>query len=552
MPDTDVPARAGETTPATSAVTLDDIRRSEAAIQELRQARRGNHREKVHWIDTLYKAYITALGSIGAIVIGSTWFPNERLDADAAQRFFAEGPRWLGLVAAVAFAIGLRTGSRGGPLAVEGPAIQYELLAPVPTSIALRAPVVRHLRFAAFAGAVTGGVVGTLVSHRLTQSAVAIVLCCMASFALVSVGANAVAIAVCGRRIGKIPANLAALALLAWSAADLAAGASTSPLTGLAAVAFLPLGFTPVVVAGIVVVPVAVVLAFTGLERLSLERARERAGLVAQLRFAATLQDVRTVVLLRRQLSQERPRSRPWIRLGRGGGRTVSRIAPTWRRDWQSYLRFPLTRVLRMVVLAVIAGLAMGFTWRGAYPAFVIAGLALFVAAYDAVEPIAQEVDHPTRWHALRGDEGRLLLSHLVASLVLMMILVAIAGATSLLLVPSSVVASLLPPAFVLISGAAVVGAALSTTMGNATQGSGLSGMPSGSDGMGMDVMGAVMVIRMVLPPALVIGAIAPMMAAGIDASALDTKRVSNLSTWPFIVVFLALLFLRYRKPSRI
>ena len=57
---------------------------------------------------------------------------------------------------------------------------------------------------------------------------------------------------------------------------------------------------------------------YKGLMRLvagsSLEAAERRTELVGQLRFAVTLQDLRTVLVLRRQLAQERPRSRPWIR----------------------------------------------------------------------------------------------------------------------------------------------------------------------------------------------------------------------------------------------
>ena len=65
-------------------------------------------------------------------------------------------------------------------------------------------------------------------------------------------------------------------------------------------------------------VPVALVAAllvvgFLGLAGLSLEAAERRTSLVGQLKFAVTLQDLRTVLVLRRQLAMELPRSRPWI-----------------------------------------------------------------------------------------------------------------------------------------------------------------------------------------------------------------------------------------------
>ncbi len=541
------PARTFDHTPIV--VTDDDIIRSAEALTELRQARRHNHRDSVHWVDALYKAYMTGLGSVGAVVVGSTWFPNEHLDAAAQAHFFAVGPRMFGAVIAVAVAIGLRSGARGGPLAIEAAAVHYELQAPVPRRLSLRSPVMHHLRFATFGGVVAGGIAGTLAAHRFSTNGVLIAACCALGFALSSVLANAVAIAACGRRLGTVVANLLGVAIIGWSAADVWFEVSTSPLTGLAGVSFLPLGFTPLVLAGFALVPFALFAAVSGLEHLSIDRARERAGLVAQLRFAATMQDVRTVVLLRRQLSHETPRSTPWIKLGRGPVKP-SRLLPTWRRDWQSYLRFPLVRLLRMLSLSIVAGVAMGFTWRGAYPAFLLAGGALFLAAYDTVEPIAQEVDHPTRWNGLAGDEGKLLLSHLPAALVVMIVLVGVAGASSLLLIPPDVVGRLLPPMLLSIAGGAVTGATLSTVMGTAT---GSSMMPAtGADSMGMDTMGMMMVVRMLIPPAITIAAILPLMAAGTNPNELNTIRVSNLSTWPLFAIFAALLFVRYRKPSRI
>ena len=53
--------------------------------------------------------------------------------------------------------------------------------------------------------------------------------------------------------------------------------------------------------------------------------------------------------------------------------------------------------------------------WRGTIPMVIIAGLALYLAAYDAAEPTAQEVDHPTRWESYPEQPGRLLLQHLPA-----------------------------------------------------------------------------------------------------------------------------------------
>src|SRR6185312_9773011 len=121
---------------------------------------------------------------------------------------------------------------------------------------------------------------------------------------------------------------------------------------------------------------------------LALEAAQRRAQLVAEMRFSASVQDLRTVILLRRQLASELPRRKPWLRL-RGGS--------IWRRDWQSFLRWPVVRVGRVILLAVAAGgLAVGgFDLTPVL--FALPGPLLFVAALDLIEPLAQESDHPTR-----------------------------------------------------------------------------------------------------------------------------------------------------------
>ena len=54
-------------------------------------------------------------------------------------------------------ALGLRSGSRGGPLALERAEVRHVLLAPVDRTTALRAPAIRQLRFLAFVGMVAGG-----------------------------------------------------------------------------------------------------------------------------------------------------------------------------------------------------------------------------------------------------------------------------------------------------------------------------------------------------------------------------------------------------------
>lgn len=508
------------------------------ALVELRRARRRNHRESIHWVDALYRVYIIALGGIIFVLVAAGWFPVEPLSAADTTTFATRGAPWLGLGIAFAVAFGLRSGARGGPLTLEAPAVQHELLAPVSRGLTLRGPAVKQLRFMAFAGAVVGAVVGELVSRRFTTPAALLALSTAATFALTAVLASSAAMIMSGRRRSIWLANGIALLLVAWSAVDAYVGVTTSPLSMLASLAFAPLQVNPLAAVGVVLVLVALALALRGLGGLSLEQARRRAGLVSQLRFAVTLQDVRTVVLLRRQLAQEKPRSRPWIRLRRGRGK----LPPTWKRDWQSLLRFPTVRVLRMLLLAVVAGLSVGFTWRGATPAFLVGALALYLAAYDAVEPIAQEVDHPTRWDSFPDDPGRFLTRHLASGLAVTLVLCLVAALTSLALVPAEVVLRIGPILILPVAGAAVVSAAVSTSLG----------APDSSKmiALGADMLGFVLVARLIIPPAIIVVCMAPMLAAGSDPTAVNSARVSNLSTWSLIPIGIGVLYLRYRKPS--
>ena len=119
------------------------------------------------------------------------------------------------------------------------------------------------------------------------------------------------------------------------------------------------------------------------------------------LRFAVTLQDLRTVMLLRRQLSQERTRTRPWFRLARQGGSPA-----TWRRSWHSLLRFPAARVVRLAVLTAVAAACQVAAFRGTTAAVVGTGLALFVLGLELAEPLSQEIDQPDRAESLPVQRG--------------------------------------------------------------------------------------------------------------------------------------------------
>lgn len=521
---------------------MTDVEIPTEALHDLRRTRRHNRLSEVHWIDALYRVYMVGLAAIIFVLFAVSRLPDDRLTQDEAIRFANEAPMWLGLGFAVAIGIGLRSGGRGGPLVLEAPVVMHELNAPVPRASVVRGPAIKQLRFMAFAGAVVGAIIGEVAAHRVPVNPAVAIACGALSFALAGVLASATALAVSGRRLRWWPANVVAALLIAWSAIDVLGTRTTSPFTLLADIAFWPITFRPLALVGVVLVGLIVWLGLSRIGDLSIEHALRRAGLVAQLRFAVTLQDVRTVVLLRRQLSQENARLRPWIRIGRPRRRSIA--PPTWKRDWQSYLRFPLPRLIRMALLGAIAGLSLGALWRGTIPMIVVAGLALYLVAYDASEPTAQEVDHPTRWESLPETPGALLLQHIAAAFVVMAFICLVAAAASLVLVPFAVVWKLTLIMIVPVALAAAVSAMISTAQG-APDVAGLAGL-------GPDVMGWLMIARLVIPPTITVVALLPLLSAGSDAGAVNTTKVGNATVYSLFAIGGAILYLRTRKPKHL
>jgi hypothetical protein len=509
------------------------------ALRELRRTRRHNRLVDVHWIDALYRVYLAALAAAIFLLFASSRLPDDRLSTTEALDFAAWAPAWLGLVFALGAGVGMRSGGRGGPLVLESPVVMHELQAPVDRAFTLRTPAIKQLRFLAFVGLVVGGIVGEVAARRLPVNVAAAIAASAAAFALAVLAGAGFAMLLSGRRVGWMAANVVAAIVIAWSVIDVVLETTTSPYTMLARLAFWPIEVEPIAVVGIVGALLICVAGYLSIGGMSVEAALRRAGLVSQLRFAVTLQDVRTVVLLRRQLSQERPRNQPWMRMRRG-----SRLPAPWKRGWQSVLRFPAVRIVRIALLGAAAGLAVGTVWRGVTPMIAVAAIALYVASYDAAEAMAQEVDHPTRWESFPIEPGRLLLQHVPVTLVVMVLVVALAGAVSLVLVPAKVVVEMLP--VMLLPAAA--GASLAAAIGTA------QGAPDSASliGLGPDMMGVVLLARLIVPPALVVVCLLPMLALGNDPDQLQTSEVANFVTYPLFGLVAASLWLRFRKPKHL
>ncbi len=380
----------------------------------MRSARRGRYVERLDVMEVLYRVYVTAIfAGIGlALLAGAI---NEApATPDAIDSLRTHGPAVLGLVVAVGALAGLRSGARGGPLAIEAAEVQYVLLAPLDRGFALRPAALRQMRIGVLVGAVAGAAIGNFVFRRLPGSPVEWLASLALFGAVLPLCVLGGALLASGRRIRPVVAGLAGGALVLWSGLDLALGWNSSPATMLGDLATLPLqSGARVALAGLGLVLVAALAAIglSGVGGILLEAARRRAALTAELRFSASVQDLRTVILLRRQLASERPRRRPWLRVGVGG----SGGNPVWRRGWQSLLRWPLARVVRAVVIGVAAGAVAAGAWSAAPAALFVPGLLLFVAALDFIEPLAQEADHPTRRQLLPIRASTLITHHLLA-----------------------------------------------------------------------------------------------------------------------------------------
>ena len=413
-------------------------------LSDLRSARRRRRIADFDAFEALYRAYLTGILLAVAVLVLSALPGDGKVSSAEASRVAHHGGPFVGLVVALAFAIGLRSGGRGGPLVVEAADVRHVLLAPVDRSLALRGPALRQLRFACFAGTGAGAIAGLLALRRLPGAPAGWIAAGAVVGGLTVGGAYGLAMLMSGPRLSRWIAGGLAVAVLLWSGLDVALSTTTSPASLLGQAALWPLAVHPLDVAGAAVALVAVAGGLAVIGGLSLEASERRAGLVGQMRFAATLQDVRTVIVLRRQLAQELPRQRPWLRLPRAipkawlgpTGATSPDAAPrrrfpVWRRGWHGILRWPGLRLARVAVLGAIAGASLYGVWQGTTSLVVVAGVALYIAGLDAVEPLAQEIDHPDRREEFDLAAGRLHLRQLEAPAAVMVLVGAVALLTA-------------------------------------------------------------------------------------------------------------------------
>ncbi len=471
-------------------------------IGELRRTRRRQRVASIHWVDALYQVYITGLLAVVAVLVVSGAVGDEQVGASAVAEVRDLGPAAMGLLAAVAVLIGLRSGSHGGPLALEKPDVRHVLLAPVDRGVALRSPAWRQLRFLVAVGAAVGAVAGQLAVRRLPGSAFEwVAMGALFGVTVVALGFGSALLA-SGTKTPTWLADAVGLALVGWAVADLVGDVPTAPSSYVGELAVAPLSFEPLALVPVVAAGALVVAGMRLVAGTSLEAAERRTALVGQMRFAVTLQDLRTVMVLRRQLAQEHPRSRPWVRARARHPRWV-----VWDRGVRSVMRWPVGRLVRVVLLASVAGLAMRGVWLGTTPLIVVAGLALWVAALDVAEPLGQEVDHPSRTDALPIPRGEVFVRHLPLLAVGSAALGLVAG-----LVAGAPVGEAVPMDSALVTGLvggllAAAGAAVSV----------VQGAPDPVDQLAVaqpEIAGVRTLYRTAFPPALAVMGITPLLAA--------------------------------------
>lgn len=469
-----------------------DDERPEHVLRELRRTRRHHRVGQIEWFEALYRVYLAAIVGGGSILFLSGLVPDTELTSSELADVTRLGPAALGLVAVVALAMGLRSGANGGPLAVEEADVRFVLLAPLDHRRALHHPAVQRIRAVAFAGALAGAIAGELAARRMPGSIgewAAWGVVYGVSCALAYVGGALVAH---GLRLPRPAAFVIGAVLLVWQGAALATGGDVwGPADPLGHVALWPLDADPVALVEPLVLVALTAVGLALLGRMSLEALARRSGLVAQLRFAVTLQDVRTVMLLRRQLGQEHTRRRPWLHLRRGG-----RGGVVWRRDWSGLLRFPVRRLGRMALLAVAAGACTAVAYQGVTPAVVGAGLALFVLGLEALEPLSQEIDQVDRRLSYPAVTGPFLLRHLPATAAMLVPFAVIAAGTAVAVEQGSTSAAVAAVMALPITWAGACGAVVNVVKGAPDQ------TTEAAEGMFMppEVSGITTVVRGVWP----------------------------------------------------
>ncbi len=385
------------------------------AIPDLRRARRKRRTADLEWFDLAYRVYLVALGGGGLVLWLSNLIQDDPVSASGLDDVTSHGPAVGGLIAAIAILLGLRSGSRGGPLAIEEAEVRHVLMAPISRERALLRPTLQRARTLLGAGLIVGALIGELFGRRMPGPLAEWTIAGAAAGLLVAGAYTAAAILAHALGLAEWQAGVSGALLVALEAAAVSHQIPAGPFDTIGSLALWPLRVEAVDLVAAVVVFAALITAFVLIGRFDLEAMSRRSALVAQLRFAVTMQDVRTVMLLRRQLSLEQTREQPWFRLGARG-------PAVWRRSVRSLARFPAKRLGRLALLSAGAGAAQLAVFRGTTAMFLVSALCCFVIGLETLEPLAQELDHPDYSESFPIDPGKLHQLLLLAPGVLLVV----------------------------------------------------------------------------------------------------------------------------------
>jgi hypothetical protein len=444
------------------AVGVPDQHTSRATLAELRRTRQRRRLGDTDWYDIAYRVYLFALVGLALVVWVSEAVDGVIGDGIDTAALLERGPSIIGLLVVAAFALGVRSGADGGPISIEVADIRHVLLAPISRRAVMLRPIGQRLRAAAFAVGLGGAVLGQLIATEVEGSRASWAAACGAYGAIVGATFVSTAVLAHAARIPRGLATVLATVALAWQAA-VAWAIWNDEATGLARIApgnlagRLALWGISQRAIDVVAIVVSVALAAAALflgNRLRVEALARRGELVSQLRFAATVQDLRTVVQLRRQLRSETLRTRPLGQRRRPNrpaptgavrGRTPSSGAPgdrhpsplvVWRRDSRSLRRLPTARILRIILLAVVGGVGAALAVSQS-PLFGLLLLgALFLTGLESLEPLSQEIDRPDITDGFPIERGWIYVHHLVGSAVLLVGVAGVGATTAVLVDP--------------------------------------------------------------------------------------------------------------------
>lgn len=476
-----------------------------STVSALRTARRRRELAGRDWGELAYRVYTTSLGALVAVVFLSGLVGDDRLDPEQTASLVDRLPAWIAIGVSVVLALAVRSGRRGGPVALERPDVAHLLLAPVSRSAVLRRPVSSLVIYGVGGAAIVGGLAGSLVDQRLDGPAAPWVLSGAVTGATVAAGALGAALVAGGRRVPGRLLSVVAWLLVGWSVAAVASSdVPASPLVLVGDLFVWPEAATPLAVVAVVVAALLVVLGAAGIGGLSIESAMRRTALVGQLRFAVTQQDVRAVVLLRRQLASEHHRRRSWLpRLPRG----LADRAPVVARDLASVGRWPLRRIIRVLTAALVAAFAARGVWAGTTPLLIVAGGAAYVLGLDALEPLAQEIDHPTIADSIPVLRGRLALQHLVQPVIVTAVAGTVGAAVAVGVAPSAIGWQVAAVTLLVAVPMGVAGAAI-TVVSDQTVDAPDAGLAQ------PEVAGPRLLIRLVWPPLVAVLGFVPLLVA--------------------------------------